>query len=166
VIIYTDGGAIKNPGPGGYGVVIRRQGYRKELSGGFRETTNNRMEILACIEGLRALKKKSDVVLYSDSKYVVDSMMQGWARRWKANGWRRDKRNSAENVDLWERLLDLTNQHEVEFRWLRGHAGHKDNERCDTLARQAALQADLPPDVGYEDIDLRNPLPLFKSSSE
>ncbi|MGD9092113.1 MAG: ribonuclease HI [Anaerolineales bacterium] len=164
VLIFTDGGAISNPGHGGYGVVIRGKGYRKELSGGFRETTNNRMEILACIEGLRALKGKSEVVLYSDSKYVVDSMMQGWVRRWKANGWRRDKKNSAENVDLWNQLLELTDQHEVEFRWLRGHAGHDDNERCDTLAKQAAMRDNLPPDVGYENLELRNPLPLFPPS--
>jgi ribonuclease HI len=90
--------------------------------------------------------------------------MQGWVRRWKANGWRRDKKNSAENVDLWNQLLELTDQHEVEFRWLRGHAGHDDNERCDTLVKQAAMRDNLPPDVGYENLELRNPLPLFPPS--
>jgi ribonuclease HI len=150
VLIYTDGGAISNPGPGGYGIVLRYKGRTKELSGGFRGTTNNRMEIMACIEALRALKQKSSVVIYSDSKYVVDSISEGWARRWQANGWMRNREHKAENVDLWQQLLDLCSRHEVEFRWIRGHVGEKDNERCDQLAMEAARQKDLSADVGYE----------------
>jgi ribonuclease HI len=151
VLIHTDGGALENPGPGGYGVVLRYGEHSKELSGGFRLTTNNRMEITACIQGLRALKRPSQVVLFSDSRYVVDSITKGWARRWQANGWMRGKDKPAENADLWAQLLDLCEQHDVEFRWLKGHAGHPDNERCDQLATSAAQGKELPADVGYEE---------------
>jgi ribonuclease HI len=161
ILIYTDGGAINNPGPGGYGVVLRYKDHKKELSGGFRLTTNNRMEIIACIEALRTLKQTKPVVIYSDSQYVVQSMSQGWAKRWQANGWLRDKKHRAENVDLWQQLLDLCNQYEVEFRWTKGHVGQKDNERCDYLAMEAAKRKDLPIDDGYENSDLQNPGPLF-----
>jgi ribonuclease HI len=150
VVIYTDGGAIDNPGPGGYGVVLRYRGHRKELSGGFRSTTNNRMELWACIEGLKALKQPCEVVLYSDSKYVVNGITKGWARKWQANGWKLSKKRKAENVDLWEQLLALCEQHDVEFRWVRGHAGNPDNERCDQLAMQAASRVNLPPDAAFE----------------
>ncbi len=152
VTIYTDGGAIGNPGPGGYGVILDYRGYRKELSGGFRYTTNNRMELLAAIEGLRALKEPCRVTLYTDSRYLVDGMEKGWARRWQANGWWRDRKRShpALNADLWEELLRLCNLHDVRFVWVRGHNGHPENERCDQLAREAARRADLPPDEGYE----------------
>lgn len=150
VVIHTDGGAIDNPGPGGYGVVLRYKGHRKELSGGFRSTTNNRMELLACIEGLKALKNPCQVVLYSDSKYVVNGVTKGWAKKWQANGWKLSKRRKAENVDLWEQLLALCQQHDVEFRWVRGHAGNPDNERCDQLAMQAASRPNLPPDTAFE----------------
>jgi ribonuclease HI len=150
VVIYTDGGAIDNPGPGGYGVVLRYKGHRKELSGGFRSTTNNRMELLACIEGLKALKNPCQVVLYSDSKYVVNGITKGWARKWQANGWKLSKKRKAENVDLWEQLLALCEQHDVEFRWVRGHAGNPDNERCDQLAMQAASRPTLLPDTAFE----------------
>jgi ribonuclease HI len=150
VVIHTDGGAIDNPGPGGYGVVLRYKGHRKELSGGFRSTTNNRMELLACIEGLKALKNPCQVVLYSDSKYVVNGVTKGWAKKWQANGWKLSKRRKAENVDLWEQLLALCQQHDVEFRWVRGHAGNPDNERCDQLAMQAASRPNLPPDAAFE----------------
>lgn len=150
VLIYTDGGAIGNPGPGGFAAILRYKEHRKEITGGFRQTTNNRMEIRACIEGLRALKQRCSVVLFSDSKYVVDSITKGWARRWQANGWKKDNKHTAENVDLWEQLLQLCDQHDVEFRWTRGHAGNKDNERCDQLAVQAANRQGLPTDEGYE----------------
>jgi ribonuclease HI len=150
VVIYTDGGAVDNPGPGGYGVVLRYKGHRKELSGGFRSTTNNRMELLACIEGIKALKNPCEVVLYSDSKYVVNGITKGWAKKWQANGWKRSKKEKAENVDLWEQLLGLCQQHDVEFRWVRGHAGNPDNERCDQLAMQAASRPNLPPDIAFE----------------
>jgi ribonuclease HI len=150
VLIYTDGGSIGNPGPGGYGAVLRYGDHRRELSGGFRLTTNNRMELMACIKALEALKFECSVVLYSDSRYVVDGVTEGWAARWRANGWQRNEGEIAENVDLWAKLLDLCDKHEVDFRWVRGHAGNPDNERSDQLAREAARQADLPPDRAYE----------------
>ena len=150
IVIYTDGAAITNPGPGGYGVILRYKGHKKELSGGFRSTTNNRMELMACIEGLKALKHQCQVVLFSDSKYVVNNMTEGHVRRWQANGWKREKKNKAENVDLWEQLLELDAQHEIAFRWVRGHAGNPDNERCDQLAMSAANKPNLPADTAFE----------------
>ena len=150
VIVYTDGSAIGNPGPGGYGVVMLAGGRRKELSGGFRLTTNNRMEILAVIVALEALNQPCRVTLHSDSRYVVDAMAKGWARKWRANGWMRNKRERALNPDLWERLLDVAAWHEVDFRWVRGHAGVRDNERADRLAVGAAQGKGLPPDEVYE----------------
>ena len=150
VTIYTDGACIGNPGPGGYGAVLLSGEHRKELSGGFANTTNNRMEILAAIVGLESLKKPSEVTLYSDSRYLVDAIQKGWALKWQANGWMRNKKDRAVNPDLWERLLALTKQHDVEFRWVRGHAGNKENERCDKLAVAAAKGNSLPPDSGYK----------------
>ena len=150
VTIYTDGSALGNPGPGGYGVVMSAGDFRKELSGGFRHTTNNRMEILAVIKALEALNRHCQVTLYSDSRYVVDAISKGWARKWQAKGWMRNKTESALNPDLWERLLGLVAQHDVDFRWVRGHTGVPDNERADRLAVSAAQGADLPPDDGYE----------------
>jgi ribonuclease HI len=150
ILIYTDGGAIDNPGSGGYGVVLHYKGHRKELSGGFRQTTNNRMELLACIEGLKALKRRCSVVLYSDSKYVVHGMIKGWAERWQARGWKLSNGQDVKNADLWQQLVTLCQQHDVEFRWARGHSGNPDNERCDQLAMAAAQGKDLTTDVGYE----------------
>jgi len=150
VTLYTDGGCINNPGPGGYGAVCLANGQKTELSGGFRLTTNNRMELMACIVGLQSLKTPARIRLYSDSKYVVDSVSKGWAVRWQANGWMRNKKEAAENADLWAQLLALCDRHRVEFVWVRGHAGNPGNERCDTLATQAALHNDLPPDAAYE----------------
>jgi ribonuclease HI len=150
VLIYTDGGAIGNPGPGGYGAVLRHDDHRRELSGGYRLTTNNRMELMACIKALEALRFARSVVLFSDSRYVVDGITEGWAERWRANEWQRNGGEKAENVDLWARLLDLCDRYEVEFRWVEGHAGNPDNERCDQLAKEAARQANLPPDSAYE----------------
>jgi ribonuclease HI len=150
VIIYTDGAAINNPGSGGYGVVLLHKKKRKELSGGFRLTTNNRMELLACIAGLKELKFRCSVILLSDSKYVVDGITKGWAQRWKAKGWMRTKEKKAENFDLWSELLDILDQHDIEFRWVKGHSGNPDNERCDQLAMDAAARQDLPPDTMYE----------------
>ncbi len=149
-IIYTDGACIGNPGPGGYGVVLLYKNHKKELSGGFRLTTNNRMEIMAAIVGLQALKFKCAVTIYTDSQYLVDSMTKGWVQRWRAHGWKRNKKEKALNVDLWEQLLDLCTQHEVEFVWVEGHAGNQYNERCDQLAVQAAQRKDLPADTVYE----------------
>jgi ribonuclease HI len=150
VTIYTDGGCDPNPGPGGYGVVLRYAGRRKELCGGFRRTTNNRMEIYAAIRGLEALKEPCQVTLYSDSEYLVKAMTEGWAARWKQRGWMRNSKEPALNPDLWQRLLALCEQHRVTFVWLRGHAGTPENERCDWLSRQALRQPDLPVDEGYE----------------
>jgi ribonuclease HI len=150
VTVHTDGSSKGNPGPGGYGVVLRHGAHRKELSGGYRRTTNNRMELLACIVALRTLREPCAVELHSDSRYVVDGVTKGWAASWRARGWRKADKNRPENVDLWSELLDLLDKHEVTFRWLRGHAGHPENERCDRLAVRAADQPALPPDDGYE----------------
>ena len=157
VVIYTDGGCIGNPGPGGYGVVLLYGDQREELSGSYHLTTNNRMELMACIVGLGALEKESRVLLYSDSRYVVDGMNKGWARRWKANRWMRSNKTKAENSDLWENLLQLNNQHEVEFRWVRGHAGNPENERCDQLSMEAASRGDNPPDTFFEKFQKNQP---------
>jgi ribonuclease HI len=151
VTIYTDGACLGNPGSGGYGVVLIYGKHRKELSGGFRLTTNNRMEILAAIEGLKALKSKCAVTLYTDSQYLVNAIAKGWAKQWQKNGWRRNKKEKAKNPDLWEQLLDLCVQHDINFVWVKGHAGIAENEYCDRLAVSAAQQQDLPPDIPYED---------------
>jgi ribonuclease HI len=150
MIIYTDGGCINNPGPGGYGVVKLKGKQRKELSGGFKFTTNNRMELMACIAGLRGLKSGCSVVIYSDSKYVVDGITKGWAKKWRANNWMRNKIDPAQNADLWAQLLDLCEKHSATFVWVKGHAGNPENERCDQLATQAASRKDLPLDRVYE----------------
>lgn len=150
VTIYTDGACIGNPGPGGYGVVLIYENRRKELSGGYRVTTNNRMEIMAAIVGLQALKGRCRVTMYSDSQYLVRAISQGWAKRWQAKGWMRNRRERALNPDLWETLLQLCDHHEVDFRWVKGHARSPENLRCDELAMQAAQQRDLPADYGYE----------------
>lgn len=149
VMVYTDGGSLGNPGPGGYGVVILDGENRTELARGFRLTTNNRMELMACIAALEALKSPSDAVLHSDSRYVVNGVSKGWAKKWRANNWMRTQHDAAENADLWGRLLDLCDLHRVRFVWVRGHAGHEENERCDALARGAAAGADLMEDSAY-----------------
>ena len=150
VTVFTDGACLGNPGPGGYGVVLLYQGHRKELSGGFRLTTNNRMEILAAVIALEALKEKCRVTLHSDSQYMVNAIEKGWAARWRANQWRRNKQDRALNPDLWERLLDSIARHQAEFRWVKGHAGHPENERCDQLAMAAANSGHLAIDTVYE----------------
>ena len=150
VTIYTDGACIGNPGPGGYGVVLLHGNQKRELSGGRRLTTNNRMEILAAIEGLEALKRPCLVTLHSDSQYLVESIEKGWAARWRKNDWMRNKKEPAINPDLWERLLDLCQKHSVHFRWVRGHAGDPLNERCDQLATGEARKSGQPPDEAYE----------------
>ena len=150
VTIYTDGACLGNPGPGGYGAVMINGAKRKELSGGYRLTTNNRMEIMGCIAALEALKKPCQVALYSDSQYVVNAVSKGWAKGWKAKGWMRSTGEKALNPDLWERLLELCRTHQVEFRWVRGHNGDPNNERCDELAVAASHTPGLPPDPGYK----------------
>ncbi len=151
IILFTDGSALGNPGPGGYGVVIEDGEKRRELSGGFRLTTNNRMELLACIEGLKALKKKSVVTLYSDSRYVINGIVKGWAKKWKKNRWMKSNKEPALNSDLWEALLEVLGELDVEFVWVKGHAGQKENERCDSLAKKEAGKPNLPPDIVYEE---------------
>ncbi len=137
VEIYTDGACSGNPGPGGWGVILKYNGAEKELSGGEKNTTNNRMELTAAIEGLSALKERCSVTLFSDSKYFIDAVTQGWAVKWRANGWMRTKNDKALNSDLWEILLDLLDKHKVELVWVKGHSGHPENERCDRLAVNA-----------------------------
>ena len=146
VVIFTDGGADTGTGLGGYGVVLKYKEHVKELSGGFSRTTSNRMELMACIQGLRALKRRSDVVIFSDSRYVVDSMSKGRALRWQAQGWMRNDKERAKNADLWAQLLELCAQHNVEFRWVKGHNSTPENERCDRLARAAMQKSNLPHD--------------------
>lgn len=160
VTIYTDGACIGNPGPGGYGVVLIYGTHRKELSGGFRLTTNNRMEIMAAIVALNVLKTRCSVAVYTDSQYVSEAISKGWAKRWRANGWRRNDKVRAKNADLWTKLLDLCSLHEVAFVWVRGHAGDRENERCDQLSVFAAEAPNLSIDVGYEEEQVPS-LPLF-----
>ncbi|MDE0035708.1 MAG: ribonuclease HI [Deltaproteobacteria bacterium] len=151
VTIYTDGACIGNPGPGGYGTVLLYNGTRKELSGGYRKTTNNRMEIMAVLAGLRSLTESCRVTLYSDSRYVVDAMSKGWAESWRDKGWKKGDKTPAMNPDLWEEMLDLSECHQVEYRWVKGHAGDPENERCDELAVAAAKGVDLARDEVYEE---------------
>ena len=134
VEMFTDGACSGNPGPGGYGVILRCGGHEKELSGGAADTTNNRMELSGVIEGLKALKYPCEVRITTDSKYVVDSITKGWAMKWQANGWIKADKKPALNRDLWEELLGLLSTHRVTFVWVKGHAGHPENERCDALA--------------------------------
>lgn len=157
VTIYTDGSARGNPnGPGGYGTVIHYvdahgQLHEREFSGGFVKTTNNRMELLAAITGLEALTKPCEVDLYSDSRYLTDAFNQNWIEKWIQKGWKRGKNDPVKNVDLWKRLLDALKPHQVTFHWVKGHAGHPMNERCDTLATAAADGTLLAVDTGLEE---------------
>lgn len=134
VEIFTDGACSGNPGPGGWGAILRYNGRERELSGGEKETTNNRMELTAAIEALSALKEPCKVRLVTDSKYVADGITLGWAESWRKNNWRKADKKPALNPDLWEKLLDLIKTHEVTIDWVKGHAGHPENERCDQLA--------------------------------
>jgi ribonuclease HI len=151
VTVYTDGACLRNPGPGGYGVVLLCQDRRRELSGGFRRTTNNRMELMAALVALQTLRFRCEVTVYTDSRYLSDGVSQGWAQRWVCNH------------DLWKKLLAECARHEVAFEWIRGHAGDPENEHCHRLASAAAQQEQLPADEGYErqkaDADS---LPLFE----
>ena len=134
VEIYTDGACRGNPGPGGWGAILVYQGKEKELSGGEKNTTNNRMELTAAIESLKALKEPCQVTLTSDSKYLVDGIQKGWAASWKKKGWKKSDNSPALNPDLWDELLTLVDRHEIEWVWVKGHVGHPYNERCDALA--------------------------------
>jgi len=148
--IYTDGACSGNPGPGGYGAVLLYNGKRKELSAGYRMTTNNRMEILGVIKSLEALHEPCDVMLYSDSRYVVDAIEKGWLKKWQANNWMRTKTDKALNVDLWKQMLTLLGTHCVTFNWVKGHASNQENNRCDELARGAIEGGTLAEDEGYK----------------
>ncbi len=143
VDIYTDGACKNNPGPGGYGAILVYNGREKEISGADKHTTNNRMELLAAISGLRMLKEPCEVTLYSDSKYLIDSIEKGWVYTWQKNSWRKPDKSPALNPDLWQELLALLEQHKVSFVWVKGHAGHIYNERCDRLAVAGAEAAAL-----------------------
>ncbi len=134
VELYTDGSCSKNPGPGGWAAILRYKDKEKELSGGEESTTNNRMELTAAIKGLEHLKERCCVRLYSDSRYLVDGIEKGWAKAWRSRGWKRADNQPAVNIDLWERLLTLTEYHEVVLIWVKGHDGHPENQRCDDLA--------------------------------
>ena len=134
VELFTDGACSGNPGPGGWGAILRYGDKEKELCGGEKETTNNRMELTAVIEALAALKEPCIVKLTTDSKYVCDAILNGWVYSWQKNGWKKADKKPALNVDLWEKLLPLLDRHEVKFNWVKGHNGHRENERCDQLA--------------------------------
>ena len=155
IYLYTDGASSGNPGPGGYGVVLKCGDLRKEMSGGFSLTTNNRMELLAVIVGLEAIKwENAEVEVYSDSSYVVKAVNEGWLQGWERKGWKKVK-----NPDLWQRFLAVYRRHRVSFHWLKGHAGNPENERCDALAVDAGAGAvsrgeTLPPDPGYNPTDI------------
>ena len=151
IYMYTDGGALNNPGPGGYGVVLLYRGHRKELFGGFRLTTNNRMEMTACIAGLNSITKSSSVTIYSDSKYIIDAIKKGWIEKWKNNRWVRENKQPVENADLWRQLLALLERQNVEWVWVKGHAGKKENERCDQLAGISMRKKNLPVDKIFEE---------------
>ncbi|MCM1257370.1 MAG: ribonuclease HI [Roseburia sp.] len=153
VTVYTDGAARGNPGPGGYGAVLEfvdstGKLHTREHSGGYKRTTNNRMELMGVIVALEALNKPCDIDLYSDSKYVIDAFNQHWIEGWQKRGWKKSDRQPVKNVDLWERLLTAKKPHNVTFHWVKGHDGHPQNERCDTLATTAADGGNLMEDTG------------------
>ena len=156
ITVYTDGSALGNPGPGGYGIVLQSDKHRKELSGGFRKTTNNRMELLAVIIALETLKLSDcDVTIWSDSSYVVNSIEKRWVFAWEKKAFKGKK-----NPDLWKRFLSIYPKHKVKLKWIKGHAGIPGNERCDRLAVEAANQKNLPADIGYEQ-SLKNDPHMF-----
>jgi len=146
VRLFTDGACSGNPGPGGYGAILQYGDYKKEFSGGYKNTTNNRMELMAIIAGLEKLKEPCEVDIFSDSRYIVDAVTKGWVLRWQKDHWMRNKKERAKNIDLWERLLALLKKHRVHFIWVKGHAGHPENERCDTLAVRASRSNNLKED--------------------
>lgn len=140
VNIYTDGSCRKNPGPGGWGAILVYEGREREISGGCENTTNNRMELTAVIEALSLLKEPCEVTICSDSKYVIDALEKGWAESWKKRGWKKSDKSDALNPDLWDKLLSLCKIHNIDFVWVRGHAGHEYNERCDLMAQNESLK--------------------------
>ena len=148
VAIFTDGSCLGNPGPGGYGVVLKYNQHLKELAGGFKLTTNNRMELMAAIVGLESLKEDCTVVLTTDSQYVRLGITQ-WLKNWKRNNWRTSQKEPVKNKDLWQRLDAATSRHQIDWQWVKGHAGHPENERCDELARIAATEHATAEDTGF-----------------
>ena len=151
VVIHTDGACLGNPGPGGWGAVLQWKGNRREISGGFAGTTNNRMELLAAIEALGSLTRPCVVELFTDSRYLRDAIEKGWLDGWRSNGWNTAAKKPVKNQDLWRRLIPLLARHRIAFHWVRAHAGNPDNERCDALAKQAASQPGLPADSGADE---------------
>ncbi len=147
VEIYTDGACRGNPGPGGWGAILRYKGREKSVSGGENPTTNNRMELTAVIEAVRMLKEPCEITLVSDSKYVCDALEKGWAQSWKNNGWRKADRKPALNSDLWETLLSLLSEHQLTVQWIKGHDGHPENEACDRMATAEADQFERSADA-------------------
>ncbi|MFA6127111.1 MAG: ribonuclease HI [Bacteroidales bacterium] len=157
IVIHTDGAARGNPGPGGYGAVLQAPGQRKELSAGYRLTTNNRMELLAVIVALEALKiPNSKVTIYTDSRYVADAVEKGWLKSWESKNFKKKM-----NPDLWKRFLDIYRNHKVSFIWIKGHANHPENERCDQLAVEASFGKELLTDSYYEDVQAKDEGNLF-----
>ncbi len=146
--IYTDGSCLGNPGPGGYGVVLKYRGHQKELAGGFAMTTNNRMELMAAIAALECLKEPCEIDLSTDSQYVRQGIMQ-WLQNWKRNNWRTSNKEQVKNKDLWQRLDAACQPHQIRWHWVKGHAGHVENERCDVLAREAASNNPTAVDSGF-----------------
>lgn len=149
VLIYTDGSSRGNPGPGGYGTLLLCGEYKKEFSGGYKKTTNNRMELMAVIVALEALKEPCAVEVFSDSKYVINALVKGWIHGWRQKGWAKADKRPLKNTDLWKRLYEAMLAHEVKWTWVKGHAGNRYNERCDYLATFAAQGKNLPEDSGF-----------------
>ncbi|MDO7170550.1 ribonuclease HI [Mariniflexile sp. AS56] len=165
--LFSDGGAEPNPGKGGFGVILSYKGRSKEFYQGYQLTTNNRMELMGVIFGLEQLKTKSNVEVYTDSKYVVNGITKGWAEKWKKNNWYRKKNAKAVNSDLWEQLLNIIAKHQVNFNWVKGHDGHIENEKCDQLANKALNSNNLLEDQGYEPSGVieEQPNETFKSTN-
>jgi len=149
VVIHTDGGCKGNPGPGGYGVILESGKHRKELAAAYRMTTNNRMELRAAIAGLENLREPCEVTLFSDSKYLVDAINSRWIEGWQRKNWINSKKEPVKNRDLWERLIAAMAPHKIHWKWVKGHAGHPDNERCDELANEAIAGGKLLVDEGF-----------------
>lgn len=150
VVIHTDGGCKGNPGPGGFGVVMVSCGHRLEISEGFRLTTNNRMELRAAIAALDKLQEPCEVELHSDSKYLIDAVSKKWIEGWKKRGWQTADKKAVKNQDLWLELISAMTPHKIDWRWVKGHAGHAENERCDELANIAVKGRNLTVDIGFE----------------
>jgi len=151
VTIFTDGACKGNPGPGGFGVVLKSGKHRLELAKGYSRTTNNRMELMAAIVGLESLTEPCEVELHSDSRYLIDALTKNWIKGWQAKGWKTSANQAVKNQDLWQRLTAAAATHKVAWKWVRGHAGHAENECCDQLAVAAATARDLLPDQGFQE---------------